>query len=286
MKKLFFILMLLCSAMVYAQKTNNPSVSSSNYSDTKIKSVEITDSHTIVELGGIATSDYYQAGLDAATKLIITDKFGVKYRYNVLWLEDGKGKTLALGQMHPMPRGKWSVRLHFPLIPKGYTSISVVEQDNADMSTASGWRFSGIKIKNPAESDAFTLAWLSKASSKNIAMEYAKAYTVGDMEKIVLMDSKFYDASSKEKQRVVKSYLHGYEDIADRLWKGINSLNYKNWKLDYKLVSQKKNTGNFDEQIIINVLYNDGSIAFIYKLDMKETRDGWKVADFNAQRGY
>ena len=145
---LSFIILLTCNYS-FAQRTNNPSVTSQNFRDYNVSFVEITDNATFVCVAfkgfgdGIFTA-IRELTISSSTTLTSNDGY-FNYTFPIRGIWDGT-QYLHLDQMYTLPSGKktYYITLIFDKLPAGCRSLNVCDSKHK----RNNWY--GISINNPA----------------------------------------------------------------------------------------------------------------------------------------
>lgn len=142
MRLVFILSFMLLSLTSFAQRTDNPYVSSQNSKDFKVDYVEITDNSTIISLvfnGGYGK--YFNVSHNM--KLVASDGNN-HYSYPIRAISDGVN-ICKLDNNYSTPGKKTNYRLNliFDRIEPGCTSLDI------DEGVSGGWNWEGISIKNP-----------------------------------------------------------------------------------------------------------------------------------------
>ena len=167
MKQFLLFAVLLCCVNVYAQQksgtssdetitTVKPTVEYNSSRNVTVEKVEVSSVGTAVTLSGAPYGSNYKILVNSEMKLLLTDKYGVEYKYPIIMAYDDDISGFKLDTWY-YKSSRWTIELMFPRIPSGYTSISVQEPQPSGGSGA--WKFNGIKINNPAKSP-ITESWL------------------------------------------------------------------------------------------------------------------------------
>ncbi len=220
MKKFLLFAVLLCCVNVYAQQksgtssdetitTVKPTVEYNSSRNVTVEKVVVSSVGTVVTLSGAPYGSNYKILVNSEMKLLLTDKYGVEYKYPIIMADDDDILGFKLDTWY-YKSSRWTIKLMFPRIPSGYTSISVQEPQPSSGSGA--WKFNGIKINNPAKSP-ITESWLRTASAKDIAREFVKASIMdGDFAKASMCRSGFSSLSDTDKKSKIAEARREWEE--------------------------------------------------------------------------
>ena len=220
MKKFLLFAVLLCCVNVYAQQksgtssdvtmtTVKPTVEYNSSRNVTVEKVAVSSVGTFVTLSGAPYGSNYKILVNSEMKLLLTDKYGVEYKYPIIMALDDDKLGFKLDTWY-YKSSRWTIELMFPRIPSGYTSISVQEPQPSGGSGA--WKFNGIKINNPAKSP-ITESWLRTASAKDIAREFVKASIMdGDFAKACMCLSGFSSLSDTDKKSEIAEARREWEE--------------------------------------------------------------------------
>ena len=268
MKKILLISLMLCCANVFAQKTQRPIVTSNNSSIAKVEYVEISELTTDVKISGRFDGSG-RIALQKGTYLVVTDSYGVEYKYPFMFMKDETGESMELGQWYSKS-GDWSVTISFMKIPAGYTSICVREPD---LDGTEGWKFNDIRITNPAKSP-ISKKWLAKASAQDVAKAYYEAYVKeGDMEKALMCEGDFLSLSRSQQIDRIRNERSTWEE--NESLASLLTLSF----ID-EVTQRPDSRGKYDAIVEIPVSTLAGTVKFTMK--MKKGKQGWSVEDMDV----
>lgn len=263
MNKRIFLLaaVLLCSLCVCAQRTDNPTVTSSNDPSLHIDYVEIKGIQTIIHIT-ITNANPGRVGLLPLTAIVGTDKYGAKYQELVSAFKDDNGNTLKLGQSYNVPSGKSGFVLECAKMPAGCTSISIDESDLENK----GWQIKGILINNPSAASSVSSSWLRTASPTDVAKEFVKAVMTGDMEKATRYMHGFQSLTAAQQKETVQKIRK------DGFFGGATSA-------EIAAATQQSASAGYDAIVKVTV----SKLSFFsvsntdYTVKMKKRTQGWSV---------
>lgn len=145
MRELFVFVLIMFSFGSYAQRTNNPYVSSTskNAKDYIIEYIDITDKTTTVGLTFHGGGGGLWVSISPKTILTTSDEY-YNYTFPIRGMSNGS-KMMTLGEQYLIPGKKniYHMELIFDKIPSGCSSINVIEDIKG------GFVWNGIQITNP-----------------------------------------------------------------------------------------------------------------------------------------